>query len=157
MISILAGVPVVPVLTIERLADAVPLARAFSHFLNLAVWLHLAQCKGGKDGAEALKEFAEKRLKKDEEKHRVAQVRMYLGQITPEQYIKTAVHKNAHFDKGRKCEAQYHIGEYWMLKNQPAKARESFQKCLATRRKDLYEYGFARAILKKLDEKKAKK
>ena len=121
-----------------------------------AIWLFLARGKGGKDGTKTLKEFTKKGLRKDEQKHLVAIIQMYLGEITPEQCLREALHSNPYMDKERKGRAHYFIGEYWMLKKQPAKARESFKKCLATERKDLYEYDTARVILKKLDGKKKK-
>jgi hypothetical protein len=57
---------------------------------------------------------------------------------------------------GQQCEAYYFIGAMRMAKGDPAGARDAFQKCLATGKKDYYEYQFAKAELARLD-KDAKK
>jgi tetratricopeptide (TPR) repeat protein len=51
---------------------------------------------------------------------------------------------------GQKCEALYFAGMMHLLKNEPIRAKDFFEKCLATKMTKYDEYTFAQAELKRL-------
>jgi hypothetical protein len=58
---------------------------------------------------------------------------------------------NRGHDSGRQCEAWFYAGMKRLLSGDAATARDDFQKCLATDRKDYDEYNFAAAELRMLE------
>ncbi|MDB6023037.1 MAG: Lipoprotein NlpI, partial [Pedosphaera sp.] len=54
-------------------------------------------------------------------------------------------------DTGEQCEAWYYAGMKRQLAGDLATAKDYFQKCVATARKDFFEYNFAAAELKAME------
>ena len=57
-------------------------------------------------------------------------------------------------DSGRQCEGWFYAGMKCLLSGDAAAARDYFQKCLATERKDFDEYNFAAAELRLLERQR---
>ena len=71
-----------------------------------------------------------------------------LGRMTEADFLGAG---NRGHDSGRQCEAWFYAGMKRLLSGEAAMARDDFQKCLATDRKDYDEYSFAAAELRMLE------
>ncbi|MCE1245048.1 MAG: tetratricopeptide repeat protein, partial [Firmicutes bacterium] len=107
----------------------------------------LALMRQGKDGAGYFKEYLEKNNNTEWPK---PVFRMLTESISPEECLKIALESDKEEIMERKCEAYFYIGEYYLLKNNKAKAKEFFEKCMATGVSYFNEYIFSKAELKKL-------
>ncbi|MCE1245047.1 MAG: tetratricopeptide repeat protein [Firmicutes bacterium] len=107
----------------------------------------LALMRQGKDGAGYFREYLEKNKDKEWPK---PVFRMLSESITPAECLKMAVDGEKDKMMQRKCEAYFYIGEYYLIKNDKAKAKEYFEKCVATGVNYFNEYYFSKAELKKL-------
>jgi lipoprotein NlpI len=113
------------------------------------LYLLIAQQRLGKDGKPALAEFR-KTIKDSEWPTPI--VRMLLGEITPEQCLAAATHKDAWREKEKKCEAHFYIGEFYLLRGDKVQAARSFKECVASDLKGLTEYWSAKAELERLEK-----
>ncbi len=68
-------------------------------------------------------------------------VKLYLGQITPDQLVKATSNKE------QKCEAYFYIAEDYLKKKKRDKAVEYYKKCVETGVKDFSEYKLAQVEL----------
>ena len=59
-------------------------------------------------------------------------VHFYAGQLTEEAVLKSAEHRDEQKDNEQKYEAYYYIATKYLLKNDSTKAKEYFEKCIAT-------------------------
>ena len=115
------------------------------------VRLFLAKERLGQDGRTALAEWR-KGLKEGEWMSQV--VRMLLGEITPEQLLVSAADADPKSDAKKKCAGHYYVGQFYYLRGEKDRARESFTKCVATGATNAGEYFSAQAELKRLEKPK---
>jgi tetratricopeptide (TPR) repeat protein len=76
----------------------------------------------------------------------------YAGKITEDALLKAAESEDEKKDKEQKCEAYYYIGMMYLLKEDLPKAKDYFEKCVATDVKSFIEYGMAKAELERNHE-----
>ncbi len=57
---------------------------------------------------------------------------MLTGKISVDKCLKAAKNKDIEIETQQLCEAYFYIGESYLIKNDKARAREFFQKCLNT-------------------------
>ena len=89
-------------------------------------------------------DFASK-LKKEEWVKKIA---LFLNSnITEQALLKASLNKVAKTEKGQKCEAYFYIGMVHKFNNNAAKAKEYFEKSLATDMKDFVEYKLSKIEL----------
>jgi len=110
-------------------------------------WLFIARESLHQDGKTALAEF--RKTLKDSD-WTTGLVRMYLGEITPDDLLKADAGKDSRPDREHYCEAYYYIARFHLLKGDTALARKFFQSCLDTRTPHFWEYDSALANLKRL-------
>jgi lipoprotein NlpI len=113
------------------------------------LFLFLARQHSGKDGKPALAEFR-KALGNDD--WPAPAVKMLLGEITPEQCLAAAAHKEAWWQKVLRCEAYYYIGQFHLLRGEKDSARRCFSDCIGTGMTEVLEHASADAGLKRLEK-----
>ncbi len=88
-------------------------------------------------------------------------VHFYTGKIAEDELIKSSDNLDSQKDKEQKCEAFYYVGMAHLLKMEHArlstppsleKAREYFEKCLATDVKNFREYELAKIELDRMGQ-----
>jgi hypothetical protein len=93
-----------------------------------------------------------------EEKWVVPVFHFYAGKLSEDELLKAAVNKDSTVDNQQKCEAYFYIGMAYLLdmdKTQlsdhpgSARAKEYFEKCVATGQTDFFEYRGAQTELGK--------
>ena len=93
-----------------------------------------------------------------EEKWVVPVFHFYAGKLSENGLLKAAVSKDSTVDIQQKCEAYFYIGMAYLLNMEKpeltdhagtARAKEYFEKCLATRQTDFFEYKGAQTELGK--------
>ena len=78
---------------------------------------------------------------------------LYLGNTTPEKVLANAESSIARTHLMLQCEAQFYLGEYYLLKGEKERARASFKASLDTGVTDFMEYDWALRELEVLDAK----
>ncbi len=76
----------------------------------------------------------------------------YAGKITEDAVLKAAENEDGKKDIEQKCEAYYYIGMMYTLKDNLSKAKDYFEKCVATDVKYFGEYNYAKAELERINE-----
>ncbi|MHB8559511.1 MAG: tetratricopeptide repeat protein, partial [Candidatus Acidiferrales bacterium] len=121
-----------------RLAPAEP---------STAVWLYLSQARGGRNASGNLR------------KNRVGlkkiwpepAVRMYLGILTPTDFLALAKNPHTFKERNQQCQAYFFLGENALLHGNRVDAKKRFQESAAIRVMDSYEYMGALAELDRLN------
>lgn len=85
-----------------------------------AIWLYLAQAKSG--DAEARKDLQERSLTLEKNKWPYPAVWMFLGDLEPAGVLARTTHKSD------KCEAYFHIGQWFLLQGERKRAMKCFQR-----------------------------
>jgi tetratricopeptide (TPR) repeat protein len=106
------------------------------------IWRYLARERAGESGAAELETNAA-RLKSKDWPYPV--VELYLGRRSPADVLSTASNTD------ERCEAQFYIGEWHLLRGDNTAASGPLQTAAATCSKELDEYTGARAELKRLN------
>lgn len=65
-------------------------------------------------------------------------LRMFLGELSPEQALQAAGREGDR--QGRMAEANYYVGEYYLISGQPQYAAELFRRAVDTNRRDMLEH-----------------
>lgn len=120
---------------------------------HYALWLFLARERNKQNGRTELKEYREKKVKGTD--WAVPVMRLYLGEITPEDCLATLDNKDHLQDKRQKVRVYYFIGQFYILNGNHKKAAAYFQKSVEfgnTTPNDS-EYRQARHELRKLNQK----
>jgi len=114
---------------------------------RLHIWLFLTQARMGNDGKADLARFR----KTEKDNKRISPVmRMYLGEITPDQCLAAATNKNTKLDNEQKCGSYFYVGQFYLIRGKNGTACEYFRKCVATNVRYFFEYTMAKAELKRL-------
>jgi len=140
----------------RRFAEAVP---DFAHHVKRMpkdpyghLGLYLARTRAGKGGKADLAAFRKRQGPGKDDEWPTPVVRMYLGEITPQQCLAAAVDEVPKRDAQEKSEACYYIGLIYLLRGDRRTARRCFRWCLAAKQWDLVEYTGAQAELRWIDE-----
>ncbi len=112
----------------------------------IQIFKYLAQRHSGIDGRNGLIKLS-KTLDEGSWVNQIVQ--MLIGNITPDKCLELTYNSNSKIEKEQLCEAYFYIGEYYLLNNDKSKARECFQKCLATGFDEFAEYNGAKSALDK--------
>ena len=118
---------------------------AFHH-----VNLYLAESHLPEDAKFRLAEF--RKTLKDDHKWPAPVIRMFLGEITPDELITEASHVEKRKEIMRFCEAYFYTGQFYLLKGEEQKARSCFKKCVDTGVSEYSEYYSAKAELAELEK-----
>jgi len=111
------------------------------------VILFLAKARLGQDGTSALADG----LKQMKKEHLLAQViRMFLGEIKPEDLLAAASDEDRKKDREKKCAAAFYAGEFYLLRGEKDHALELFRQCVATGVTTSDKYISAQAELKRI-------
>ena len=107
------------------------------------LWLYLAQVRGSKD---ALVELKRRAASLDLAKWPGPIIRVFLGELTPEQ-VRPPAQPEAWTEEDRKagaaCEVSFYVGELRLAKGERAKAMALFRAAVATGIKEYLEHGAA--------------
>jgi tetratricopeptide (TPR) repeat protein len=106
------------------------------------LYRYLARARAGETLAAADLDANSGRLKTKEWPYAV--IEFYLGKRSLELTLDAAA------APAEMCEAQFYIGEWYLLQNKPAEAQTAFGKAVETCPKDFLEYASAQAELKRL-------
>ena len=143
----------------RRFAKAVP---DLVHYVKLSpgdpyghMALYLARTRAGLSAKADLARFRKLQGAERDGEWPTPVVRMYLGEITPNQCLAAAADKDPKRDKEKKCEACYYIGLIYLIRGDKRTARSCFLWCLATKLFDLVEYTGAQAESRWLDQQGA--
>jgi len=105
-----------------------------------ALWLHIAIRRGGLDG-EAPLAAIDSQL--DPRQWPAPVVKMYLGQLQPEEVLVAATTTDPRTSLMQQCEASFYVGQEYLFRKQPEQARASFQAAVATGITEFLEYDWA--------------
>jgi tetratricopeptide (TPR) repeat protein len=110
------------------------------------IWLYLARARGGQDARAALSRDAD-RL--DFALWPTPLVRLYLGEIGPGD-VKPPQGPAPWLTQGNLCEAQFYLGQYYVLRGMRDAAARAFRAALATGIREYAEYRQAEIALGQL-------
>jgi lipoprotein NlpI len=105
-----------------------------------ALWLHVAIRRGGLEG-EAPLAAIDSQL--DLRQWPAPVVKMYLGQLQPQEVVAAASTSNPRTSLMQLCEAYFYVGQEYLIRNQPAQARASFQAAVDTGVTEFLEYDWS--------------
>lgn len=112
-----------------------------------AIFLHIVKGKLKKQGSP-IAGFAARH--KDSDEWPMPAVNLFAGTAGPEKCLEQAAAGKAVENGWRICGAYYYIGQKSLLDGDPAKAAESFRKCLETKDVKALEYLYAKKELESL-------
>jgi tetratricopeptide (TPR) repeat protein len=126
-------------------AAASDFARAVAaqpHYATNPIWLYLARARLGDQSAAAALEANSKNLKQTEWPYPV--IELFLGRRTPEAALAAATTPD------QNCEAQFYVGEWYVLHKADSAALQSFQAAIDACVRTFIEYQGARAEINHL-------
>ncbi len=113
---------------------------------NANIWLYIARARNNEDAKERLSEFL-KSEKSDERNRRT--IKMYLEEITPDDFLGKAIDPNPRQDLVRKLEAYFHVAQYYIIHSEQDRANAFLRSCVDTGKRGNIESVVARAELEK--------
>ena len=105
-----------------------------------AVWLHMAIGRGGL-GGEAPLAAIDSQL--DPRQWPAPVIKMYLGQLKPNEVVAAASNPNPRTALMQQCEALFYAGQEYLIRNQPSDARASFEAAVRTGVTEFLEYDWS--------------
>jgi lipoprotein NlpI len=126
----------------RAIADYNEAIRLNPKFPYSVLWLYLARTRSGADTAAAELDANAKKLKQPDWPYPV--VELFLGRRTPKSTLVAPTKPND------RCEAQFYVGEWQLLRGDRPKALAALKAAVGTCPKSNVEYDFARAELKRL-------
>lgn len=111
------------------------------------IWRYLAQARGGVAAPSAL---AEDRRRLPPDAWPAPVISLFLGEIGPEAVIAAAAHADAEVMSERRCERDYYLGQWDLLRNKPGQAAARFRAAEKSCPKSFMEYSGAIAELERL-------
>lgn len=115
--------------------------------IYIALWLYLARERSKNDGRE---ELARNTADMDPKQWPAAVVELYLGKSDTNSVISQTSHIYPEKSREQICEANFLIGEWYLLRNNLQQAASLFNKAQNDCPKDFYEYEAAIAELERL-------
>ena len=109
--------------------------------------LYVTTARTGKDAKPELRTRAAKLRSKD---WPFPIIELYLGRVSAESVLDTVSGKGSRRQKERACEAYFYVGYYFLLAGDTDRAKNLFEKALATGVEDFNEYKTAKAELWRL-------
>jgi len=97
---------------------------------NTQIWLYLARARAGEADAAAGLEGGYNRHRAHPETTPI--VLLYLGEIPPEDCVAAMRTRSGALPPEREALAYFHIGQYYLLRGETAKARDAFARSAAT-------------------------
>lgn len=79
-------------------------------------------------------------------------LKLYLGEVDAKTLMNALSKGVSGMNAGHKCEAYYYLAQYFLLNNDRARAKELFNKAVATNAKSYIEYEFAVAYSLKIND-----
>ena len=114
------------------------------------LWLHLAKKNTGQNDSQS---FAQQASQIDHSKWPAPIAGLFLDQLTPEQTLSAARNPDPVKDREQHCEAQFYIGEYFLLRKKKSKALVHFRTARDMCPHNFVEYDGAAAELVRLGAK----
>ena len=111
------------------------------------LWLHLAKKRALQDDAQG---FAQQAGQIDSSKWPAPVLSLFFGRSTPEQTLATAANPDSVKDKNQRCEAEFYVGEYLLLRKETPKALAHFRTARDKCPLDFVEYQGAAAEMARL-------
>jgi lipoprotein NlpI len=115
--------------------------------LHAAIWLYLATRRSGEDGGAAVSALP---ASGDLSEWPGPALMLYLGEVTPQQMLAAAWSFDPKTEVLNLCEAWFFLGEHYLLEGEPERAREAFERSVATGIKHYLEYSVSRIELERL-------
>lgn len=119
---------------------------------STAVWLYLAQVRGGENAGDALRKNSPGLKSIWPE----PAARLYLGSLRPTDFLASAKSMDANQGRKQRCQAYFFLGEAALIHGDQTEARKMFQASVATAVPDAYEYMGAIAELNRMSAPQAK-
>ena len=116
-------------------------------FLYGTLWHYLATMRAGRDGKKGLQELVGDR---DLKPWPGIVARLFMGQATPEEVLAAVKGDAKQSLRMQQCEAQFYVGQYYLLNGERERAREAFGKTVDTGVKMYIEYMYAQVELERL-------
>jgi tetratricopeptide (TPR) repeat protein len=132
-------------LTDSIAGDETPGDREYKHLYLCLVNMMLGQKD---EGVAGLAKFLDAREKKGDWFENVA--KFLTGKMTEEEFLAAAKDENKHREREHLCEAYWYVGAVHLAAGDTAKAKDYFEKCVATKTTRFIEYESARMALKRL-------
>jgi lipoprotein NlpI len=129
----------------EKLANALRLADSSETRLQSAIWQYIASGSPNA-GAPGLNQVLES-MPDNDWPHPVAE--MLAGKISPDALIAKAASTDIGVREDQYSEAYFYLGKYYQMTNQPEKAKDAFNKCLAQGVTEFMEHNLATLALGK--------
>lgn len=92
-----------------------------------AMWLYLSRMRAGEGKEDALKDFMATAELIDKTRWPWPMVAMFLGDIAPEEAMRTARDRDAHINSTRRCEAHFFVGQNDLIRGDLDAAAEHFR------------------------------
>jgi tetratricopeptide (TPR) repeat protein len=112
------------------------------HYANNAIWLYLARARIGDHAAAAELRADATKLKQSDWPYPM--IELFLGDRTPEAALAAATGPEQF------CEAQFYVGEWYVLRKEDKAALQAFERAVDACQKTYFEYLGARAELSHL-------
>jgi tetratricopeptide (TPR) repeat protein len=131
---------------VADLAKSVELDPTGREYARLALFLARAQVGERKAAAEELKAYAAGREEKEDWFSKVAA--LLCGDMPEESFLAAAKDENKHRTREQECEAFWYAGAVRRLDGDAAKAKEYFERCVATDIRNFIEHDAAQCALR---------
>jgi lipoprotein NlpI len=112
----------------------------------------LAQQRSGENGSSDLRQNA---ANVDLEKWPAQFIRLYLGDLDPDQVLLSMPTGNTRYNKERLCEAYFFLGEYHLIQGNNSRAADFFENALKTNIYYFIEYIAAKVELERMGSNSA--
>lgn len=133
---------------VEAAEDFGVAAKARSDYGHAQIWHYLAQARAGRDGRDDLRAKAEKFSK---ERWPGPVMFMLAGRMSPSELIAAAQDPVPRFDRNKRCEAFFFLGQHYLLQGRRDEAKAAFEATLATGVSEFVEYRYAKTELARLE------
>ena len=124
----------------------------FSAATYLPLWLYITNAR---DGRVTVSVLGTDNAKSDTKAWPDALIRFYRGELSEEEVRKAAASADASTERGRRCEADFYIGEWRLLQHDKDAARLLFQRAAAECPHNFIEYEMLAVELKRLETQAA--
>jgi lipoprotein NlpI len=131
---------------LQDFGDAVALAGK-DEFPYMALWHYLAAIRSGQDGRADIIAMTNNR---DLEAWPGPVIRLFRGEASPDEALQAAKGDDKQSARLQQCEAQFYVGQHYLLKGDTLRAKAAFDAAVATQAQLYIEYTFGRLELEKL-------
>lgn len=108
------------------------------------IWQYLSNKRADKMDSSNLEAYLKEVV---ENKWPIPVIQLFMGNISVKECERKAAHSDKQKDLEQRCEANFYIGQFFLLKGEKSNAKECFKECISTKIIDFYEYKGAMAEL----------